>query len=30
LDTLDVAVDGNSVFVDYKRFRGGIADRVEE
>jgi Rieske Fe-S protein len=30
LDTLDVAVDGNSVFVDYKRFRGGIEDQIEE
>ncbi|MEX2185279.1 MAG: Rieske (2Fe-2S) protein [Pirellulales bacterium] len=30
LDTLKVEVKGNDVFVAYKRFRGGIEDKVEE
>lgn len=30
LDTLEVEVKNNEVFVAYKRFRGGIEDKVEE
>jgi menaquinol-cytochrome c reductase iron-sulfur subunit len=30
LDTLEVDVQGNDVFIAYKRFRGGIKDQIEE